>query len=290
MKAGECERTGSRFWANVVITALRDPDGRLVGFAKLTRDLTERREMNERALADARRIAAAEGANRAKSDFLTAMSHELRTPLNAIGGYAELLSIGIGGPISSEQAEYLDRIRRSQQHLLGIINDILNFSRIEAGQVSYDIRTVAAAEVVESVMPMIQPQAVAKGLRLTMSVAPTICVAADRGKLEQVLLNLLSNAVKFTTQGSIEVSGWADGDVAGIRVHDTGMGIPADKLTSIFEPFVQVGRSLTTPHEGTGLGLAISRDLARAMGGDLTVESELGKGSTFTVAMVTSAD
>jgi PAS domain S-box-containing protein len=278
-------KSGDLFWSNVVINALRDPDGRLVGFAKLTRDLTERREMNERALADARRIAAAEGANRAKSDFLTAMSHELRTPLNAIGGYAELLSIGIGGPISSEQADYLDRIRRSQQHLLGIINDILNFSRIEAGQVSYDIRDVAAADVVESVMPMIQPQVVTRGLRMNIAVSPRICVSADRGKLEQVLLNLLSNAVKFTAAGTIEITGFAEGDVAGLRVRDTGHGIPADKLGSIFEPFVQVGRSLTTPHEGTGLGLAISRDLARAMGGDLTVESKLGEGSTFTVTL-----
>src|SRR5207249_3736756 len=120
------------------------------------------------------------------SDFLTAMSHELRTPLNAIGGYAELLSMGIGGPITAEQSDYVDRIQRSQQHLLGIINDILNFSRIEAGQVSYDIRPVTVADVVESVLPMIQPQATAKGLRLSMSVAPTIRVVADRGKVEQV--------------------------------------------------------------------------------------------------------
>lgn len=278
-------KSGELFWSNVVVTALHDAAGRLVGFAKLTRDLTERREMNERSLTDARRIAAAEGANRAKSDFLTAMSHELRTPLNAIGGYAELLSIGIGGAISGEQAEYIDRIRRSQQHLLGIINDILNFSRIEAGQVSYDIRPIAVADVVEAVMPMIQPQATAKGIRLIQSVAGTICVAADRGKLEQVLLNLLSNAVKFTADGTIEVTGFTEGDRAGIRVSDTGLGIPTDKLSSIFEPFVQVGRSLTTPHEGTGLGLAISRDLARAMDGDLTVTSEPGKGSTFSVLL-----
>lgn len=278
-------KDGSQFWANVVVTPLYNPDGSLLGFAKMTRDLTERREMNERAITDARRVATAEGANRAKTDFLAAMSHELRTPLNAIGGYAELLEMGLGGPVSAEQADYLDRIRRSQQHLLGIINDILNFSRIEAGQVTYDIRPTLAAEMVDGVLPMIQPQVLAKGLRLTTSVAASICVAADRGKLEQVLLNLLSNAVKFTAHGTIEVTGFATLHRAGIRVHDTGIGIPPERLDSIFEPFVQVGRSLTTRHEGTGLGLTISRDLTRAMGGDLTVESELGKGTTFTVSL-----
>jgi PAS domain S-box-containing protein len=278
-------KNGELFWSNVVITALRNESGELVGFAKLTRDLTERRAAMERSLADARRIAAAEGANRAKSDFLTAMSHELRTPLNAIGGYAELLVLGLGGPVTKEQADYLDRIRRSQQHLLGIINDILNFSRIEAGQIVYDIRPVTAREVVEAVIPMVQPQAAARGLALSVDVSEDVCVSADRGKLEQVLLNLLSNAVKFTPSGTISITGFAEDDRAGLRVSDTGIGVAADKLSSIFEPFVQVGRSLTTPHEGTGLGLAISRDLARAMGGELSADSELGKGTTFTVTL-----
>ena len=278
-------KDGSRFWANVVITALRDESGQLVGFAKVTRDMTERRKADDRKLSDERRIAAAESANRAKSEFLTTMSHELRTPLNAIGGYAELLTMGLGGPVTIELTEFLDRIRRSQQHLLGIITDILNFSRIEAGQIVYDIRTVAAAEVVDTVLPMVLPQAVVKGLRLVASVPPTVCVAADRGKLEQVLLNLLSNAIKFTPTGRIEINGFATGTRAGIQIRDTGIGVPADKLESIFEPFVQVGRSLTTTHGGTGLGLAISRDLTRAMGGELTAESEPGKGTTFTVAL-----
>jgi PAS domain S-box-containing protein len=282
-------KSGELFWSNVVLTVLRAEDGHVVGFAKLTRDLTERRAATERAIADARRIAAAEGANRAKTDFLTAMSHELRTPLNAIGGYAELLTMGLGGPVSAEQIDYLERIRRSQTHLLGIINDILNFSRVEAGQIVYDIRAVAIADVVESVLPMIIPQAHAKHLHVGKSVTPTICVAADRGKLEQVLLNLLSNAVKFTAEGSIEIAGFVNGNLAGFRVRDTGVGVPSDKLKSIFEPFVQVGRSLTTPHEGTGLGLAISRDLTKAMGGELTVESELGKGTTFTVTLKNAA-
>jgi PAS domain S-box-containing protein len=278
-------KDGQKYWTNVVITAIYGADGTLLGFGKVTRDLTERREASERAMADARRVAAAESANRTKSEFLTAMSHELRTPLNAIGGYAELLSMGLGGPVSIDQQEYLDRIRRSQSHLLGIINDILNFSRIEAGQVIYDIRPVSVAEVADAVVPMIQPQAEAKLLRVEQKTSKSARVQADRGKLEQVLLNLLSNATKFTNEGVIEISSFTEGDRAGLRVRDTGIGIPADKLTSIFEPFVQVGRSLTTPHEGTGLGLAISRDLTRAMGGELIVTSELGKGTTFTISL-----
>jgi PAS domain S-box-containing protein len=276
---------GQRYWSNVVISAIYSEDGKLVGFGKVTRDLTERREASERALADARRVAAAESANRTKSEFLTAMSHELRTPLNAIGGYAELLGMGLGGPVSGDQADYIERIRRSQSHLLGIINDILNFSRIEAGQVVYDIRPVYVHDVADAVVPMIAPQAEAKQLEVTQDTSQTTQVEADRGKLEQVLLNLLSNAVKFTNAGSIRISSFEEGETAGLRVTDTGIGIPHDKLGSIFEPFVQVGRSLTTPHEGTGLGLAISRDLARAMGGELSVQSEMGKGTTFSITL-----
>jgi PAS domain S-box-containing protein len=276
---------GERYWSNVVISAIYTPEKQLVGFGKVTRDLSERREAADRAIADARRVAAAESANRTKSEFLAAMSHELRTPLNAIGGYAELLTMGLGGPITADQQEYLERIRRSQQHLLGIINDILNFSRIEAGQVVYEIEPVAVADVADSVVPMIIPQAEAKGLNVEQVTNRGTKVKADRGKLEQVLLNLLSNATKFTNEGTIEIASFEEGDRAGLRVRDTGIGIPTDKLNSVFEPFVQVGRSLTTPHEGTGLGLAISRDLTRAMGGELSVTSELGKGTVFSISL-----
>ena len=280
-------KDGSMFWANVVITAVRDETGELVGFAKVTRDLTERRNAEQRALADARRLAESESANAAKAEFLTAMSHELRTPLNAIGGYTELLSLGLGGPITSEQVDYLERIRRSQQHLMGIISDLLNFSRIEAGQLTYDIAPIPLLESIQAVVPLVEPQAELKGVSMQIDPGAGACIAlADRAKVDQILLNLLSNAVKFTNSGgSVTVNCVAKERLTSITVTDTGVGIPPDKLDAIFEPFVQLGRSLSSAHEGTGLGLAISRDLARAMGGNISVTSAPGTGSTFTLTL-----
>ena len=280
-------KDGTKFWANVVITAVRDETGKLLGFTKVTRDLTERKASQEQAIADARRIAQAEASNRTKTEFLAAMSHELRTPLNAIGGYTDLLRLGLGGPITEEQLLYLDRIRRSQQHLLGIISDLLNFSRIESGHLTYEITPVHLADVMESVIPMVQPQAVAKGVDVGLGrFSRQIMVMADRAKLDQILINLLSNAIKFTEAGGqVTLEGGRNAESGYVAVSDTGCGIPHDKLDVIFEPFVQLGRSFSSAHHGTGLGLAISRDLARAMGGDLTVVSEHGSGSTFTVAL-----
>jgi PAS domain S-box-containing protein len=248
---------------------------------------TRREAQESRARADEARVRADE-ANRAKSEFLAAMSHELRTPLNAIGGYAELLEMGISGPITGEQHEQLERIRRSQQHLLGIINDLLNFSRIEAGQVEYHFAEVPIVDVVEAVGHMIAPQAHARGLRFEgICALQGAVVWTDRGKVEQILLNLLSNAVKFTPAGGevVLVCDRATGDYVELTVRDTGIGIAPDQLERVFEPFIQVGRSLTSMSEGTGLGLAISRDLARALGGDIRVESALGKGSAFTLVL-----
>jgi PAS domain S-box-containing protein len=280
-------KDGTRFWASVVISAIRKPDGTLAGFAKVTRDLTERRAAQERAIETARKAAASEEANRTKSHFLAAMSHELRTPLNAIGGYTDLLAMGVRGSVTEEQLEDLQRIKRSQQHLLGIINDILNFSRIEAGQTTYDFASVPMSDVVEAVGHMIEPQAAAKELELQVTECPReVAVWADKAKVEQILINLLSNAVKFTEQGKVTLEcDWRDSQSVSIAVSDTGIGIPADQLEKIFEPFVQVGRSLTQTQEGTGLGLAISRDLARGMGGDIVVTSEHEQGSRFTLTL-----
>lgn len=280
-------KDGTAFWANVVITAVHDEDGSLVGFAKVTRDLTERRNAELKALADARRIAESVSANVAKTEFLTAMSHELRTPLNAIGGYTELLTLGLGGPVTPEQLDYLDRIRRSQQHLIGIISDLLNFSRVEGGHLTYDIQPLALSDVINDVVPLIEPQAQAKAISLKTDAGnPDRKALGDRAKVDQILLNLLSNAVKFTgADGSVKVACTTSESTASIAVADTGTGIPTDKLDAIFEPFVQLGRSLSSAHEGTGLGLAISRELARAMNGDLTVTSTLGSGSTFTLTL-----
>jgi hypothetical protein len=297
-------KDGATFWANTLITALSDRTGKLIGYVVVTRDLTERRAAERRASDAAAKAMAEEAARRAadearsradesnsaKSQFLAAMSHELRTPLNAIGGYTDLISMGLAGPVTPQQLEHLVRIKRSQEHLLGIINDILNFSRVEAGQLTYDLGPLAVRELVHTVMLMIAPQARAKGLSLSDAPCEGELTAwADPTKVDQILLNLLSNAVKFTPSGGrIDVSCTAYGSArVAIRVRDTGRGIPASQLDSIFEPFVQVGRSLIDTREGTGLGLAISRDLARGMLGDITVTSTVDVGSEFTLVLPT---
>ncbi len=284
-------KDGTRFWANVVITALRDDDGRLVGFAKITRDLTERMEAQERAINDARRLAEVEGLSRAKSQFLASMSHELRTPLNAIGGYAELIEMGLGGSVSEQQREYLARIRSSQQHLLRIINDLLNYSRIESGKLTYEQEKVPLRAVIDAVASMVGPQAAGKNITVeTPPCRDDVIALADRLKVEQIVLNLVTNAVKFTPPtGRVTVACQSGEDQVKLTVADTGPGIPGDRIDDIFEPFVQLGRSLSSGHEGAGLGLAISRDLARAMDGDVTVESTSGKGATFTLTLPTAA-
>ena len=230
--------------------------------------------------------AAADDANRAKSSVLAVMSHELRTPLNAIGGYVQLLEMGVHGEINAAQREALLRIDRSQRHLLRLINDVLNLSRIEAGRVDYVMEPLRLSDLVMQVMPMVEPQMSAKSLAFDSAVTDNLVATGDREKTHQILLNLLTNALKFTPSGgSISIQGRNRTSHVSLRVIDTGIGIAEDMLEKVFEPFTQVDSSHSRSAEGTGLGLAISRDLARGMGGDLQAESTPGKGSVFELSL-----
>ncbi|MBV9111034.1 MAG: HAMP domain-containing histidine kinase [Gemmatimonadetes bacterium] len=245
-------------------------------------------EMVERSEELERQRNAADDANRAKSAFLAVMSHELRTPLNAIAGYVQLMEMEIHGPVTPAQREALDRVSRSQKHLLRLINDVLNLARIEAGRVEYVIEPVDLAALMADVTPMVDPQAQAKGLALEVSVPAGVVAWADREKVQQIVINLLSNAIKFTPSGGhVSVDARPGGGRVRLHVSDTGIGIPAEKQGSVFDPFVQVDMSRTRRSEGSGLGLAISRDLARGMGGELSVQSTAGSGSTFTLTLLT---
>jgi signal transduction histidine kinase len=236
-------------------------------------------------LHDARESARA--ASRAKSDFLATMSHELRTPLNAIGGYVELLDMELRGPITEAQRRDLFRIRRSQEHLLGLISSVLDLSRIESGKIAYDLAAVAVDPLLAGLDDLVAPQVAAKRLVLAYERAlPGLTVMADREKLRQILLNLLSNAIRYTPAGGHigMAAELGDGTVL-VRIEDDGTGIPVRDQELIFEPFVQLDRSLANPGEGVGLGLAISRDLARGMRGDLTVRSTPGHGACFILTL-----
>jgi signal transduction histidine kinase len=256
-----------------VYQPLRGADGTVFGVAIVASDVTaqvvSRKEL--------------ETANKAKSQFLATMSHELRTPLNAIGGYADLLLAEIRGPISGAQRLDLERINRNQRHLLSVINDILNFAKVESGSLKLHLADISMNEALGGLEALVAPMLIEKKIAYEYRCCdPSYRAHADPERLQQILLNLVSNAAKFTPPGgNITVECGATHKWMRVRVSDTGVGIPADKLQSIFEPFVQLERAQANGMSGTGLGLAISRDLARAMGGDLTAKSVVGKGSTF---------
>jgi PAS domain S-box-containing protein len=271
-----------RTWDFQSVALGRLPDGRRLRLVTAT-DVTDfRRLLASERLARTE----AEKANLAKMDFLAVMSHELRTPLNAIGGYAQLMELGIHGPLTDAQRSALGRIKRSEEHLLGLINDVLNFAKIEAGRVTFDLKPVSVDTLVKSVDALVEPQMREKGIAYSREQVPDVLILADPEKARQVLLNLLSNAVKFTpADGSISIGCGVRATEVEICVNDTGIGIPPERQSDVFEPFVQVQRAYTSTFGGTGLSLAISRDLARAMGGELTVRSEMDRGSTFTLTL-----
>jgi signal transduction histidine kinase len=215
------------------------------------------------------------------------MSHELRTPLNAILGYVQLLELGITGPVTDKQREYLQRIEYSQQHLLGLIEDVLQFAKIEAGHVDMQLAEISVYEVLAEAASLVMPQMERKGLQYDYKPCDVaVRVLGDRAWIRQAVLNLLSNAMKFTdASGRITLECIVNELDVVIRVTDTGIGIPKDKLELIFEPFVQLDSTLTRKADGTGLGLAISRSFARDMGGDLTATSVAGEGSTFSLRL-----
>jgi signal transduction histidine kinase len=232
---------------------------------------------------------AAAAANRAKSEFLASMSHELRTPLNAILGYTSLLAEGITGPVSPPQQEQLLRIRASATHLLGLIDEVLSFSRLEAGRERLSIHGVDVRRVMDEAAALVRPMAAAK--KLPLEIAPPdgadeqLHLRTDVLKLRQILVNLLTNAVKFTDHGSVTLSARADGDDVVFSVADTGIGIPPAHLEHVFDAFWQVEQAASRRVGGTGLGLSVTRRLARLLGGDVTVESTAGQGSTFSVRL-----
>jgi len=240
----------------------------------------------------------AQEANSAKSAFLATMSHEIRTPINAMIGYTDLLETGVAGELPPRQQEYVERIRISGQHLIAIVNDVLDFAKIESGQLRLHRQQNPVRDVIEAAVNMFEARARARSVRIEIHCSPDLLYYGDSQRVQQILLNLLSNAIKFTASGGFVTISGEERDrsldrVLGnddsrrswmcISVTDTGSGIPPDQLATIFEPFVQGVRGYTRPHGGTGLGLAISRSLAQMMNGELTVDSELGKGSTFSL-------
>ncbi|HYW11614.1 MAG TPA: PAS domain-containing protein, partial [Longimicrobium sp.] len=280
---------------------VRDDAGRVVRWFGTNTDVEatlRAQEARTQALAEAQAARAqAEEANRAKSVFLATMSHEIRTPINAVIGYADLLDMGIQGPLSDGQRGYLDRMRASSQHLLGLVNDVLDFAKIEAGQMGVTRARVGLRDAASDALAMVLPQGAARGVELgEVPCDADAAYVGDPDRVRQILLNLLSNAIKFTRAGGrVTVRCWGDaeplpgvdpsqpGPYACIEVEDTGIGIAPEHLARIFEPFTQVDDTHTRETGGTGLGLAISRRFARLMGGELSARSRPGRGSVFTL-------
>ena len=294
-------RNGERVWIAWTNKAVPAKQGQVAEILSIGTDITARRRAEE-AIREVnvsleRRVAErtaelalardrAEGADRTKSAFLATMSHELRTPLNSIIGFTGLLLRGLAGPLNAEQTKQLRMVKDSGQHLLALINDVLDISKIEAGQIEIANAPFDLPESIQKVVQTVKPLANKKQLPLIAQIAPDVSrITSDRQRVEQILLNLLSNAIKFTEQGEVtltaEIVPGMPRSALRISVADTGLGIKRENLDKLFQPFRQLDTGLTRQHEGTGLGLAICKRLVERLGGTITVESEWGKGSTF---------
>lgn len=297
-------RDGERVWIAWTNKVVLDERGQVREILSIGTDVTERkraeeavRELNvtlERRVAERTAELAvakerAEEADHIKSAFLATMSHELRTPLNSIIGFTGILMQGLAGPLSEEQTKQLGMVQSSGRHLLALVNDVLDISKIEAGEIEIHREPFEVRDVMRKVALSVAPLAERKALRLVTEVAPEVgSLTSDRRRVEQILLNLLSNAVKFTERGEVLLCCRPEGDRVVFRVRDTGIGIGPEHLEGLFRPFYQVDTGLTRQHEGTGLGLAICRRLTERLGGSIEVESRPGEGSTFTVALPAS--
>ena len=316
---GECvsegqrvRRDGSTFWAGATLTALRDSDGTLMGFAKVTRDLTARRAADAALMAAkeaAQAKAAAEAVMKARNELMATVSHEIRTPINALLGYAGLLIDGIPGALNDRQRQYVDRITVAAKHLRELALDVVHLARAEGEQTPVAGTVGNIGTALQTALTLVEPQAGDRDVRIIDEVSTTasgLSYWGDEARVRQILVNLLANAVKFTeprdgAAGTVTITAGgatqppASRSLPGkgpwicVRIQDTGPGVPAEQLESIFEPFVQVDRTGTERETGTGLGLAISRQLARRMCGDISIDSTQGVGATFTLWLPVAA-
>jgi PAS domain S-box-containing protein len=279
-------RDGSRFPVLLSVTALHDDAGTVAGFLTVASDITERKRVEE----ELRRVmASAEAANRAKSEFLANMSHELRTPLNSVIGFTNLLLKNKAGNLRGQDLTFLERVLDNGKHLLKLINEVLDLAKVEAGRMQLELGTLSLGDLVHSTLAALEGQLRGKNVRLVAELPERIApLETDAGKLKQVLINLVGNAIKFTERGTVTVrveTDPADERPLALDVIDTGIGIPADKLHSIFDAFHQGDASTTRQYGGTGLGLTIARSLCKLLGYGIEVHSRVGYGSMFRVVL-----
>jgi len=296
-------QSGARFPARTVTTVRTDSDGKALGYTIICRDISLRKVLEERLhqytdkleqmvadkTAELREVnAELVRANQLKSQFLANMSHELRTPLNAIMGFAEAIRDGVSGEPTDEQREFARDIYQAGQQLLKMINDILDLAKVEAGAMELTLEPNDLAALVDEVLRVAKGLARRKGVELREDIEPQhLELTVDAIKIKQVLYNLLSNAIKFTgAGGTVTVRCRADKETTVIQVIDTGIGIAPEDRANLFEEFRQVDSSLTRKHEGTGLGLALTKRLVELHGGEISIDSQVGKGSTFTVTLL----